>query len=493
MSFSPRSLQQLLATLPVAPVAVALSALFSALVILQHPLLNDDAYSYLRAAEAFNTRGALAVLESFGWYNYSFLIALLDQVLPGGMIAAAHLLNTACYALLTWAFIQLSSELGSTRRVQGFAALCILCLPLVNEMRYFLIRDAGFWAFALLSLVFLIRYGRTGHMLTALWWCLSLCAATAFRLEGMMLLLLAPLSLLLPEGTLSTGERTMRCVQLHGIALATLTAVVLVTLLAGISLIDLIAYSYRYYLPLLADLFTSGNLPGSDNTAPGFVMLLSGDVLALLTNLINALSLPLVVLMLFSRYAHGPAALPPTSRRALLVYISIATLALVLFLLIMHFMTQRYTTLLSLLLLSFVPLVLDRLYTQAQERGTLKRFMGIVSVFIFYYLIDSLFSFGYSQQHVEEGVAWTRENLPAEAQLRTNNFAIAYHSGRIPDYDLTVRAIVNVLQSSTSGDYLVLEIDHDDDASALDNTLLYLPLTRFANERGDEVRVYQRQ
>ena len=285
---------------------------------------------------------------------------------------------------------------------------------------------------------------------------------------------------LLPEGTLSTGERTMRCVQLHGIALATLTAVVLVTLLAGISLIDLIAYSYRYYLPLLADLFTSGNLPGSDNTAPGFVMLLSGDVLALLTNLINALSLPLVVLMLFSRYAHGPAALPPTSRRALLVYISIATLALVLFLLIMHFMTQRYTTLLSLLLLSFVPLMLDRLYTQAQERGTLKRFMGIVSVFIFYYLIDSLFSFGYSQQHVEEGVAWTRENLPAEAQLRTNNFAIAYHSGRIPDYDLTVRAIVNVLQSSTSGDYLVLEIDHDDDASALDNTLLYLPLTNCA-------------
>lgn len=493
MSLSSRSLQQFLANLPVAPVAVVLSCLFSALVILQHPLLNDDAYKYLRAAEAFNTSGALAVLESFGWYNYSFLIALLDRVLPGGMIAAAHLLDTACYALLTWVFIQLSSELGNTRRVQVFAALCILGLPLVNEMRYFLMRDAGFWAFALLSLVFLIRYGHTGKVSTALWWCLSLCAATAFRLEGLMLLLLAPLSLLLPEATLSPGERAQRCVQLLGIVLATLTGVVLVALFAGISLIDLITYSYRYYLPLLADLFTAGNFPGSDNTAQGLVMLLAGDALALLTNLVNALSVPLVALMLCSRYAHGPVTLPPTSRRALRVYISIATLALVLFLLIMHFLTQRYTTLLSLLLLCLVPLMLDRLYTQAQERGTLKRFMSVLSFFIVYYLVDSLLSFGYSQQHIEAGIAWTRTNLPANAQLRTNNFAIAYYSGRIPDYDLTVRATTYVLQSSTSGDYLVLEVDHDDDVSALDSNPLYLPLTRFANERGDEVRVYQRQ
>jgi hypothetical protein len=78
------------ARLPLTPLAVLLSCLFSLLVILQNPLLNDDAYKYLRAVEVFNADGALAVLESFSWPHYAFLIAFVDKVLPGGAIAAAH-------------------------------------------------------------------------------------------------------------------------------------------------------------------------------------------------------------------------------------------------------------------------------------------------------------------------------------------------------------------------------------------------------------------
>lgn len=485
-----------LASLPVAPVAVLLSFLFSALVILQHPLLNDDAYSYLHAAQTFNTSGALAVLESYGWYSYSILIALLDRVLPGDLITAAHLLNTACHALLTWVFILLSAELRASRRVQIFAALCILGLPLVNEMRYFLIRDTGFWAFALLSLVCLIRFCRTGQLRAALWWCLALCAATAFRLEGLLLLTLAPLSLLLPDGTSATKARVRRCLRLLGVLLATLAGLLLVTLLGGISLVELIAYAYRWYLPLLAELFplllrTAD--AASDNTAVGLLLVLFSDALALLSNLAGALSLPLVVLMLGYRYRQGSLTLAQPGQRLLAAYMGISTLALVLFLLIMHFLTQRYTTLLTLLLLSLVPLMLDELATQAARQGSGKRFQGIFAFFCVYYFVDSLFSFGYSQQHIEDSIAWSQANLPAAAQLKTNNFAIAYHSGRVAAYDKTVRDTASVMQSSTSGDYLLLEIDRDDNTDALDTSPLYLPLTRFANERGDEVRVYRRR
>jgi len=43
------------ARVPLTPLALILSCLFSLIVILQNPLLNDDAYKYLRAAELFNT------------------------------------------------------------------------------------------------------------------------------------------------------------------------------------------------------------------------------------------------------------------------------------------------------------------------------------------------------------------------------------------------------------------------------------------------------
>jgi hypothetical protein len=507
MTPSPPARQHRIDALPVLPVAVVLSCLFSLLVILQNPLLNNDAYLYLRAAEVFNASGALAVLETYGWFNYSFLIALFDQVLPGGPIAAAHMLNTACYALLTWSFIRLSRELRAAPRVQLFAALCILAFPLTNEMRYFLIRDTGFWAFALLSLVLLLRFRSGGQLRMAVGWCLALCVAIAFRLEGLLLMMLAPLSLLLPDGVLALPERARRFTHLLGVLVAVLAGVLVLTLAAGVSLIELIAFAYRWYLPQLADLFThlttsatgvnatlftAEGAAGSDNVALGVIVVLFGDALTLLLNVVNALSVPVVVLMLATRWRLGAVTLPQGGYRVLQAYIGSSMLALVLFVLIMHFMTQRYATLVSLLLLSLVPLMLDDLYARAQQAGTLRRFHAVLGFFCFYYLVDSLLSFGYSHRHIEEGIAWSRDQLPANAVMRTNNFAIAYHSGHVVDYDKTVRDAGLVMQSSISGDYLVLDVDSDD-IDMLDTNPVLVKVNSFANERGDEVRIYLRR
>lgn len=495
------------ARLPLAPLAVLTSCLFSLIVILQNPLLNDDAYKYLRAAEVFNAEGARAVLESFGWFHYSILVALLDRIVPGGLVVAAHVLNTALYALLTHAFLQLSRELRPTPRAQLFAALCILALPLTNEMRYFLVRDIGFWAFALLSLVHFIRFARSGDPRLAARWSAALVAATLFRLEGLLLMALLPWLLLLPDATAPLAQRAQRCGQLVGILAAVVLAVTLAALLGGLSLPELVAYAYRWYLPLLGELpgllsstaegigtalFTPDNYPGSDNTGISFVIALFSYLLVLLANLVNALTLPLALLVVYGRcvVAPGPASAQPAAR-ALNGYIAVAALALLLFLAIMHFLTQRYAALLVLLVLAQVPPVLDELHARAQGAGRLRLFHGWVLAFAFYYLVDSLVSFGYSQQHVEDGIAWAHAELPAGAELKTNNFAIAYGSGRIVDYDMTQRDPLAVAETATSGDYLMLEVDND---SVLDVAAAWpqlVEVTRFANERGDAVRVYR--
>ncbi len=494
------------AKLPLTPLAVLLSCVFSLAVILQHPLLNDDAYKYLRAAELFNSDGARAVLESFEWFNYAILIALVDKVLPGGAIAAAHTLDTALYALLTYAFMLLVRELRDTPLVRLFAAACILALPLTNEMRFFLIRDAGYWAFALLSLVFLIRHNRDGAPKMAFYWSITLLAACVFRLEGLLLLALAPLSLLLPDTMLSLQERANRCGRLVGILAAVVLSVLLVSMLAGISLPDLIGYAYRHYLPRLSNLpallggtagdvgaalFTPDNYPGSDNTGLTLATALFGYCLALIMTLVEALSLPFVILLLAGRFFPRPFLPPVQARRALGTYVAVTAASLLLFILIMHFMTQRYVTLLALLLLTQAPLLLDDLHARVESSpGQLRHFyIGVVAIG-FFFLIDSLVSFGYSNRHIEDGIAWTRERLPEGAQLRTNNFAIAYHSGRIPDYELTVRDAAQVAADSNPGDYLLLEVDRGAALDVIDSDPALVPLQRFTNERDDAVLVY---
>jgi hypothetical protein len=501
-------LDALAAKLPIVPLALFLSCLFSLVVILQNPLLNDDAYKYLRAAEIFSTDGALAVLESFGWYNYSLMIALADRVLPGGAIVAAHTLNTALYALLTYTFLLLVRELRDTPRTRMFAAVCILVLPLTNEMRYFLIRDIGFAALALLSLVWLIRHNRTGDTRMAFYWSITLVAACVFRLEGLMLFALAPWSLLLPDASTPMKERAERCGRLVGILAAVVVSVLLVALLAGYSLPELIGYAYRWYIPLLADLstllngtaanvgsalFPPNDFPGSGSTGLALVITLFGYGLALLMNVAEALSYVLVLLLLAPLVLQIPSTPHPQARRALQAYIGIAALELLLFILIMHFTTQRYATLLVLLLLTQAPLVLDELYARARTSGKLLRsFHACFFLFTIYFVGDSLISFGHSQQHVEAGIAWTRTQLPAGAQLKTNNFAIAYHSGHVVDYDQTQRDTASVIAASSPGDYLALEFDRDDDTSAVDTSPAFEALQNFSNERTDELRIYLR-
>lgn len=516
-------LRHSLANLPVSLVAILISCLFSLVVILQNPILNDDAYSYLRAAELFNLSGAGAVLETYGWYGYSVLIALADRILPGDIKTAAHLLNTAAYALLVHVFIQLCREYQDLRRIQWFAALTVLVFPLLNEMRFFLIRDAAFWALTLLSFLYLLRYLRNGLLRSALWWFLTLLAAITFRLEGLLLLVATPIVLLLtPDPAQPGSHRWRQTGMLMGVMGAGLVAVLLLGALLGLDLPGLVLFAYRYYLPQLANLwpllvssaeqlnqalFTLDNFPGSDNVLMGLTILLFAYLFTMFANLVNALSLPAVLLLMHGWWVNR-LILPANFRRPLFVYIGTALLGLLMFVLIMHFLTQRYTMLPCLLLLSLMPMILNKLYERAVVRNKYKRFRLLVVLFCVYYLIDSLFSFGASKTHVEEAIAWSRSNLPATAVLHTNQFAIAYESGRMEQYDRistsaedTVNFALDPIQTGPGAGnqgaphYFLLDVRSTETElrQRLDSNPQLLHVTSFRNNRNDEIRVYQRQ
>lgn len=487
--------------------AVVVSCLFSIFYISTNPLLNNDAYGYLRAAEIFNAEGIRPVLDQYGWYGYSILIALADHLLPGGLIASAHVLNTLSYALLVFAFIKICTAEKSTRRSEIFAALVILSFPLLNEMRYWLIRDFAFWAFTLLGFLLLVRFARDRKLLTALYCGLALLAAIVFRLEGLLLAVAAPVSLLY-----SSGDRTAN-VRLAAKLLLILSSaffvIFVLALLLGVNLFSLAQYAYRFYLPLLFNfdelvsttalnlnqlLFTTDNFPGSSNIEHGFVVLAFAYCYAVLANLVKALGGPITILLIYA-WLRGYLRAPQNSRWAFVAYVITCLIALLCFVSIMHFLTERYATLLCLLLLTLVPSALNNFYEHAIAIDARRKFRIIFGSLYCYLLIDSLLSFGYSKQYVEEASAWAANELPASVTLHTNNYELAYASKRIPAFDKITLSAHDTLQESRSSDYLMLDIKHDDSAikSQLDANAQLELLQSFANSRGDEVRVYRQR
>ncbi len=484
--------------------AVLLSCAFSLLSIITNPLLNNDAYGYLRAAELFNAEGFRPVLDQYGWYGYSILIALADVLLPGGMLASAHILNTLSYALLVYSFIKICAEYQSGERVALFAALTILCFPLLNEMRYFLIRDFAFWAFTMLGFYLLLRYQRDRKPLSAVYCGLALLAAIVFRLEGLLLAVSAPLSLLFSPGSKTANVRA--AAKLLLVLCSALVVGYLLALSAGVDLLSLVGYAYRFYLPLLFNLtelitsaaqnlgqalFTAENFPGSNNVEHGLVVLLFAYSYAVVANLVNALGIPFSTLLVYT-CVRGHLRVPANIRWALGAYIIASLLALLCFVLIMHFLTQRYATLLCLLLLTTLPAALDALYNHAIAHNAGKKFRMVFGTLCAYLLIDSLFTFGYSKQYIEDAGAWAATQLPVAAELHTNSFALAYASGRIDDYDKVPLDVTATLQRGKSGAYLMLDLKHDElDLKKFLDTNAQLQLVQdFANRRGDEVRVY---
>lgn len=492
-----------LQNLDIRVLAVVVSVLFSWVVIAGQAVLNDDAYSYLKAAELYASQGLGATLGAYGWYGYSVIISLVDSILPTSLVNSAHIFNTMCFALLVWSFITLVSEFTPSKEARCFAAIVILCFPTINEMRYALVRDFGYWACCLTALVQLTRYSRSGNILHAVGWVLAMGVAVFFRLEGLLLVLLTPFALLAGwRNQPAPGSNLF--FKLISILLGCTVLILLVFIAAGINLADIFRFAYRWYLPLLADY--PGTLKGAaENTSlsfhiseqiqaftgKGLIILFLGYLYAVAANLVLALG-PLFTVFLFFGVVTRWNATRQTLNVSWLFYLAGSLLALLIFVSIMQFLTTRYAVMAALLLLALMPLQLDSLYIAARNSGKKHVFHGVFAAMVFYFVIDSLFSFGYSKEYFSEAIDWSHENLGENELILTNSAAIAYHSGRVTEYDDVPMDVATMLDSLGQYQYFFVALAHDDieARNILDNHGGLREIIRFTNARDDAVVVY---
>ncbi len=482
--------------------AAATSLALSMMAVLVNQVPNRDAFTYMRTAEILLAEGLQAAMAHYTWIAYPALIALV-QIVPGvDMFHAAQIVNAALYVLVTVVFITLVRELDASPRILILAAIVILAYPHINEYRAHLIRDIGFLGFCLLALLNLVRFHRHVAPRHAIGFCAALLAAFLFRAEAMVFLALAPLALLV-DASVPLGQRCRRLAIVYGLALAALVAGFLLALVMGLNVVDQLSTYLRIYLPfvdqasasLFGDttaisqaLFTehAANLSSSD-----IPLILTGGLITLLGAMIME-SFGLIFLgALLYGWTQKMTALPAAPRTDLWAFALTALLVLLAFTLIARFMTTRYTMVFCVVLVLLVPLIIDRAWTRAQARGTLRRFGWVVGYFALYSMIDAHITFGESKDFTVDAIDWINTN-EQQAPIITNKSYVAWRSGRVPDYDKVEDQVsLEDMLGAAAGTLLVVERDGDlieqldADGTGLER------LQSFEDRRGDRIVIYR--
>lgn len=498
-----------------------LGALFSILLsfVITHKVwvVNPDAVCYLQAAYSFNEKipGIMSLCGQAKWPFYSIMIGSIARLTTFSYLHAAYFLNgffsllTVIFFIKIVAFISENLELKATdkKRLLWLALLTILFSHDFNATREYIIRDHGYWAFNLFSILCLLYYFRFEKLIYAWAFSVSLMIATLFRIEGAIFLALIPFAAFL-------NKRSPFWSRLY--QFFALNTVSLVLLLIGIGwlvmhpinlhsykrLEDLQFQVFHGFGFLLQRYYWQGNALISHVLGHGtpmigafilFVSLLTWYFVKIITNLSVIYSLLVV-------YAWIKLSLQKAefARLVLFSYVAVNVLITLVFLGENMFLSKRYVLALTLTLMIWVPFVLNHLLAQWQAR---KWPVLLVFFCILLTALGGVFEFGYSKKYIYEAGLWLKNNVPENATLYSNDFQVMFYSDHFGNGIFkTSRAYIDpglrkilVKQEWKKYDYMALRFTKKDIEKnyKLIQKITWKPVMAFGNKRGDQVLIYR--
>ena len=163
------------------------------IIYIQHGWVNVDSLIYFESARLFAIGEWAQGFALFNWPLYSLLISAVHKLTNLNIQASAQILDILFFAITTFSFSKLIKLAGGNK-------LTIICGTfllfsssyIVGDVLPMLLRDQGFWAAFLTSLVFFIRFYRKKKLFDALLWQASAIIAMLFRVEGITFLIGLP-------------------------------------------------------------------------------------------------------------------------------------------------------------------------------------------------------------------------------------------------------------------------------------------------------------
>lgn len=165
---------------------------------IQHGWINPDTVLYFESAKLFAQGDWQAAVKVFNWPLYSICIAAAHKLTSLDIHTSAQLLSVLFFGITTASFLKIIELAGGTVRTMYAGALVLFSSQyLVGDALEMLMRDQGFWAFYLASLVFFIKSYQSKTYVNALLWQVCAMTATLFRIEAITFLAFLPFLLLL--------------------------------------------------------------------------------------------------------------------------------------------------------------------------------------------------------------------------------------------------------------------------------------------------------
>lgn len=186
---------------------------------IQHGWINPDTVLYFEQARLITLGDWRGAIKVFNWPLYGACIAAVHKISGLGIHQSAQVLNVMFFGMATASFLTIIQLAGGGTRVMLAGTLLLFGGQyLVGDVLEMLMRDEGFWAFYLASLVFFIRYMQHNKLSDALLWQACIIIATLFRIEAICYLIGLPLSLLFMH-EISWKSRLKRTLNAYSIAI----------------------------------------------------------------------------------------------------------------------------------------------------------------------------------------------------------------------------------------------------------------------------------
>lgn len=194
---------------------------------------NRDGMLYIETASIFNEEGLAAAKANFDWVFLPVAIALFSRLSGLETELAGYVLNAFLLAGAA------ASLVAITRRqfpeATTAAVFVVIALPGLNEYRFDLIRENGYWFLCLLAVAAALRWRERRTWMNALLPQLCFCGAALFRVEAIVFLPALALWGLTSEAP-DRGARFRHAVQLSSLTLLAAAVLGPYVLLHGVEL-----------------------------------------------------------------------------------------------------------------------------------------------------------------------------------------------------------------------------------------------------------------
>lgn len=480
---------------------------------IQHGWINNDSVIYFEAARLFAEGRWLEGYTVFAWPLYSALIALIHKLTTLNIHLSAQILNVILFGTATASFLKLIQLAGGENKVILAGGLILFSSQyVVGDVLQMLLRDQGFWAFFLASLVFFVRFYKSSKLTDALLWQVCIILAMLFRIEAITYLFLLPF-ILLSKNNCPLKERIQAFLKSHILNIIGACVVGFLLLTSNDFSIDNMGrlrevFTLDLYSELTKELFTRSDLMATQVLGPfldefateglllTFVFVMAAKILST-TGWIST-GFALLTIRFHQKF------IDPESWQVIKAAMLIAVLNMFLIVTKVFVLSGRYVVALALLLMILASFYLAHALKYVRsENNHDKSWKWLLIALIVIMLLGAIKNIlpkreGYNYQ--QEAVTWLQEHNPDNLPVFSNDSRIKYYAG-LPFTDTwqdNWKILTREIKKGSINNYAFLLISDIEDPERERYLAEHLPdfkeVMRSSNSKGKKhVVVYQKQ